>query len=111
MPRKAFPCLAFLFAESTGRRERFGPEAETPRQTSPSSLMLEAILPVILLASPKVPGPLDSYSSQKKDHGGREKRNPHPMKGIPLSEFPLCTFRESIRIYSDHTVVDWYQGQ
>lgn len=54
---------------------------------------------------------LNSYSSQEKDHGGREKGKPHPMKGIPLSEFPLCTFRESIRIHSDHTVVDWYQGQ
>jgi hypothetical protein len=55
--------------------------------------------------------PLNPYSSQEKDHGGREKGNPHLMKGIPLSKFPLCTVRESIRIHSDHTVVDWYQGQ
>src|SRR5579859_6458396 len=53
---------------------------------------------------PEQPGhrPLDSYSSQKRDHGGHEKGNPHLMKGIPLSEFPLCTFRESTRIHSDH---------
>ena len=55
--------------------------------------------------------PLNSYSNQEKDHGRRENGNPHPMKGLPPSEFLLCTFRESIRIRSDHTVVDWYQGQ
>jgi hypothetical protein len=55
--------------------------------------------------------PLNSYSRQEKDHGDGEKRNPHPMKGIPLVELPLCTFCEFIRIPSEHAVVDWYQEE
>src|ERR1700743_2499035 len=58
-----------------------------------------------------IPRSLNSYSNQEKDHGGRENGDPHAMKGLPLPEFPPCTLRESIRIRSDHTVVDWYQRQ
>ena len=39
------------------------------------------------------------------------RKNSHPMKGIPFAVFPLCTFRESIGIHSDHAVVDRYQEQ
>jgi len=53
----------------------------------------------------------DSDSGEEKDHGDCEKGDPHPMKEIPLSEFALRAFRESIRTQSDHAVVDWHQGQ
>jgi hypothetical protein len=53
----------------------------------------------------------DSNSGQEEDHGDYEKGDPHPMQGIPLSEFPLSAFRESIRVHPDHAVVDWHEGQ
>ena len=53
----------------------------------------------------------DSDSGQEKDHGDCEEGDPHPMEGIPLSEVALHALRESIRTHSDHTVVDWHQGQ
>jgi hypothetical protein len=53
--------------------------------------------------------PLDPYSSQEKHHGDYESENSHLMKGIPLSVFPMCTFRPFIRIRSCQAVGDRYQ--